>query len=286
MDFTSSSASWIYAYKAGDPIMSDSVSANIAFHDQYGPFTFNLAEAAGGDGTLDPFTHSLASANGSNSTTTSSANTGGNFGSASESVSDGMTAVAAHGILGAIAFLFFFPAGSVVIRLLNHRSVLWVHVVIQLLGYITALALMETGVWIAVTNEELSNAHPIIGLVVVCGLFIQPFLGLAHHLYYKKYGRRNAFTQPHIWWGRILITFGMINGGLGLQLAGANLGMIVAYGSVGGVSWTIWMGVAALTWWRAYVDGQKGDVKPHIVMLRNDEDTSKWIEMAKFDQTR
>jgi Na+/proline symporter len=105
-------------------------------------------------------------------------------------------------------------------------------------------------------------------------------------LYYKKYGRRNAFTQPHIWWGRILVTFGMINGGLGLQLAGADLGMVVAYGCVGGVSWTIWMGVAALTWWRAYVDGQKGDVKPNIVMLRNDEDTAKWIEMTKFDQTR
>lgn len=46
----------------------------------------------------------------------------------------------------------------------------------------------------------------------------------------------------HIWTGRLLITFGMINGGLGLLLSGdGNRREYVAYGVIASVMWISWI---------------------------------------------
>ncbi|KAF5976338.1 hypothetical protein FCOIX_7194 [Fusarium coicis] len=37
----------------------------------------------------------------------------------------------------------------------------------------------------------------------------------------------------HIWYGRVLMILGIVNGGLGLQLAGASKKLIIGYGMVG-----------------------------------------------------
>jgi hypothetical protein len=95
------------------------------------------------------------------------------------------------------------------------------------------------------------DAHPIIGLIVVCGLFFQPFLGIGHHVLFKRKGGPNALTYPHIWWGRILITLGIINGYLGLKLSENTTGIEVAYAVVAGIIWAIWMGLALLTFLRS-----------------------------------
>lgn len=97
------------------------------------------------------------------------------------------------------------------------------------------------------------DAHPIVGLVVVCGLFFQPFLGIGHHVLYKRKGGPNALTYPHIWWGRILITLGIINGYLGIQLSQpVNYTTIgTAYAVIGSIIWAIWMGLALLTYLRS-----------------------------------
>jgi len=65
----------------------------------------------------------------------------------------------------------------------------------------------------------LNQAHPIIGIVLFVLLFFQPLLGFLHHFMFKKHGRRMVWSYGHIWLGRIIITLGIINGGLGLQLA-------------------------------------------------------------------
>lgn len=94
------------------------------------------------------------------------------------------------------------------------------------------------------------NTHPILGLIVVCGLFFQPFLGIGHHVLFKRKGGPNALTYPHIWWGRILITIGIINGYLGLQLSHNTTTIEVAYAVVAGLIWLVWMGLALLTFLR------------------------------------
>lgn len=162
MDLTSTSASFIYAYKAGI-MMSDSASASIDQHDAQGTFHLNLQAATGGDGTMNPFTTTNAATN-TGSTSMNSNNSSMNpttsmdtTMSNEQQIMDGTTA---HGIMGAVAFLLLFPSGSVIMRVFNFKYVLWVHVGLQLMGYLVALALMETGVWIAVNKDEVSLTVP------------------------------------------------------------------------------------------------------------------------------
>jgi len=159
MDLSSTSSNWIYAYKAGSALNSDSVSASIQQHDNYGTFTLNLAAATGGSGNVNPFTTMSASNTGmtsmsGNSTTNSTMTDMGSStmeSSPQNVISDGTVA---HGIMGTAAFVLLFPSGSIVMRVFNFKGLIWLHVGIQVLGYLVALALMETGVWIAVNNEE------------------------------------------------------------------------------------------------------------------------------------
>jgi hypothetical protein len=284
MDFKSSSANWIYAYKAGSPLNTDNVAATINQHDEYSPFTLDLATATGGDGTVNPFTTGVASTSASTSpgsslnndsnTTTIAGNAGTNMDSSSASVDPKviMNATTAHGFLGAIAFLLLFPSGSIIMRVFHFKHVLRVHIGIQILGYLVALTLMETGVWIAVSNGEgeIMMGHPIMGLVVVCGLFLQPFLGWGHHRLYVRDGKGpNVLTYLHLWWGRILITVGIVNGYFGLILAGNNMGIKIAYATVAGVIWVVWMGLSLLTWMRGR--GEKKPEKPTIIRMKEYE---------------
>lgn len=71
-----------------------------------------------------------------------------------------------------------------------------------------------------------------------------------HHIMYKKYQGRTAWSHMHLWLGRIAITLGIINGGLGFQLAdrlrmGSKPGMI-AYSVVAGVVWLTWVAASIM----------------------------------------
>jgi len=57
---------------------------------------------------------------------------------------------------------------------------------------------------------------------------IQPILGQLHHVGFAKTGGRTGVSYGHIWLGRIIITLGIINGGLGFKLANnTNTGPII-----------------------------------------------------------
>lgn len=47
---------------------------------------------------------------------------------------------------------------------------------------------------------------------------------------FKKYRRRTFWSYGHLWLGRIIITLGIINGGLGLNLANNTTRGKIAYG--------------------------------------------------------
>lgn len=64
---------------------------------------------------------------------------------------------------------------------------------------------------------------------MVCLLAIQPALGQLHHQHFMKTGGRGIISYVHLWWGRILLVLGTINGGLGFQLAHTSHGWITAY---------------------------------------------------------
>ncbi|KAF2398912.1 hypothetical protein EJ06DRAFT_463661, partial [Trichodelitschia bisporula] len=161
----------------------------------------------------------------------------------------------AHGVLMGLAFVVFFPFGAILVRILPGPLAAFAHAGVQLFGFLFVIVGTGLGVWLSrnifwpgfdsvgqYTNHALlQKYHPIIGLVVFGLLCFQPFLGILHHILYRRHGRRSAGSHLHIWLGRIVVTIGIINGGLGLRLAGNTYGGQIAYGVVAGVIWLVWM---------------------------------------------
>ncbi|KAG8162529.1 hypothetical protein KVR01_008294 [Diaporthe batatas] len=153
----------------------------------------------------------------------------------------------AHGILGCLAFALFFPMGAVLIRVFPRRITVWLHAAWQIFTWCIALAVMAMGIWMANGNEYMESYHARIGLVVCCGLALQPLTGLLHHLRFKRTGGRTLVSYVHIWWGIPLITLGTINGGFGLQLAGSSRTYVIVYGVFAAIIWLGWMGLSFLS---------------------------------------
>jgi hypothetical protein len=147
----------------------------------------------------------------------------------------------AHGVMAALAFVILFPVGAISIRLLNFPGLMWFHAAFQAFAYLVFLVAFGLGVSIANTEGVLSDYHPIIGIVLFVLIFFQPIFGFLHHSLYKKYNSRTLWSYVHLWLGRIVITLGIINGGLGFMLAdtmgtGSHTGMIV-YAVVAAIVW-------------------------------------------------
>lgn len=108
-------------------------------------------------------------------------------------------------------------------------------------------------------SKLFNNTHTLFGTVVVALLAIQPALGYLHHLHYAKNGSRGIISHGHIWWGRILMVLGAINGGLGLQLSAADDGYIIAYSVVAAIMFLVYAIVKTMVSMRKRTQGPAGD---------------------------
>lgn len=160
------------------------------------------------------------------------------------------TMLIAHGVLASLAFVILFPAGAIAIRLASFPGVLWLHAAFQVLAYLVYIAGFGLGVYMATDMDLLDHYHPIIGIIVLVLVFSLPISGWVHHQLFKKHSRRTVWSYAHIWIGRIAVTLGIINGGLGLKLADSmnmsSRGGIVAYGVVAGLVWLVWVAAAVV----------------------------------------
>jgi len=157
-----------------------------------------------------------------------------------------MNCVITHGTIMGFAFAFLFPMGAIIIRVASVRGLVWIHAGIQAFAYVLALVGLGLGVYIAVypsSQIRASNGHPIIGITVIGALFAQPITGLVHHYIYKRQAKRTFWAPTHVWWGRVFVTAGIINGGLGLMLSGNTVKGEIAYGVIAGVIWVVWLTV-------------------------------------------
>lgn len=122
------------------------------------------------------------------------------------------------------------------------------HVPIQILTFVMMIAGMALGIRIGHDLGYLEHpvqAHVVIGLLAVCTIIVfQPIMGILQHRHFKKRGDKSIFAYLHRWIGRGAIVLGMINSGLGFQLAKTNV--IVSAG------WYIWsyvlLGVVVSIW--------------------------------------
>ncbi|TGJ86743.1 hypothetical protein E0Z10_g2033 [Xylaria hypoxylon] len=166
-------------------------------------------------------------------------------------VSSVMNFPAAHGALAATAFGFLFPLGAILMRVTSSRQALFAHGFVQMLAYALYIAGAGLGLYLVnimripsgagLLDMAGQNAHPIIGIVLLVALFFQPILGVVHHSRFKKFKRRTWVSHVHLWTGRLGITLGIINGGLGFALAGTAGAPLVAYAVVSGVMWILWV---------------------------------------------
>ena len=145
MDLTSSSTTWIWAYKNGSPLGSDSPSERLNQHDLMADFNFDLADATGGT-SLNPFAAGAA-------TGVVSSSTGGSSNIENE-IKRAVRTRKAHGIIMGIAFVLVYPLGAILIRLLSFSGLVWVHAATQIFAYMLALTGLGLGVYIALKPER------------------------------------------------------------------------------------------------------------------------------------
>src|ERR1700753_852827 len=87
----------------------------------------------------------------------------------------------------------------------------------------------------------MDSYHAVIGILLFVFLWLQPIFGLIHHIGFKSHQRRTASSYIHLWIGRLSITLGIINGGLGFLLS-RNLGPgPKVYGVFAAIIWLLYI---------------------------------------------
>lgn len=274
MSLASTSAGWIAAWKAGSSLSSTSKSATITQHDDTDRFSIDLTKATISTDS-NPFVSTNTGGNSGNGNSTGS-DTGSGSGSDSNSGSSGsgssgsgVTVVSgkpsaailtAHGLIMALVFVVLYPLGSLLMPLLGNWKV---HGSFQIFVWCLMWAGFGLGIVTAKERNMLfTETHTVLGTVVACLLVIQPALGIAHHQYYVRNQKRGLVSYAHIWYGRILMLIGVINGGLGLQLAVAPDNLIIAYGVIAGIIFLVYTATKIFTYMRrksAHSRGRKDD---------------------------
>ncbi|PGH12090.1 hypothetical protein AJ79_04489 [Helicocarpus griseus UAMH5409] len=132
-----------------------------------------------------------------------------------------------HGWIMIIVFIVLFPMGAISMHLpLKIRVVPYIHAPIQVIGVV--LMMIGAALGVSMTSElHLWNpfrVHVTVGLLAAGTiLLMQPALGIIQHRYFQKTGRdensSSIFGVMHRWIGRVAVILGMVNCGLGFQLA-------------------------------------------------------------------
>jgi hypothetical protein len=240
MNFQGGNSDWMYAYLQGSPIDSDDTDAAISMHSRKGTFQWDLSQATGGSDT-NPFTTSAATKTNSSSSTTRWEKM---------STQEQTQFAQAHGALAAITFVAILPIGAILVRLARFNGLAWIHGGVQIFGYTILIAAAGLGIYIANASNRLDEPHAIVGMLLLAILFFMPLVGAIHHKVYKRMQKRTMWAYGHIFTGRAGIVLGMINGGLGLQLADARRSYVVTYSVFAGSVGTVYIAVIVFGEWK------------------------------------
>jgi hypothetical protein len=81
-------------------------------------------------------------------------------------------------------------------------------------------------------------------------MVLQPIFGYLHHMHFVKNRSRGPISYIHIFYGRIVMLLGVINGGLGLRLASESNNLVIAYAVVAAIIGVVYIAVKLLTAFR------------------------------------
>lgn len=271
MSLKSTGAGWIGAWKAGPSLATTNKAASIVQHDGNTQFRVDLSRATISSDS-NPFVSTRTDTGGNNSGSGSGSGNSNGSGSGSgrggsssgggiieTTGSSRSTVLVAHGVIMALVMAALYPLGSLLMPLVGRW---WVHGAWQVVAYCLMWAGFALGVVTARDRHMLLNqTHSVFGTVIVALFGIQPALGLLHHRHYLKTQARGPVSYVHIWWGRILMLLGVINGGLGLQLAQESNGPVIAYGVVAGVIFVCYIGFKTWQFFRPGAGSAAGSQK-------------------------
>ncbi|KAF4124018.1 integral membrane protein [Geosmithia morbida] len=233
--------SWIAAWVTGDALDTDDIEAPISIHDGVGIFDVDLSQA-GIASDSNPFLGGSTGDSGDDDTGAVTSGGGGQGGGGGESHK---TMVSAHGFIMSVAFLILYPLGAMVMPLFGK----WIaHSAVQMVAYLAMWAGFSLGIVISHGLPLFSSPHKGLGVILVALLGLQPAFGWLHHRHFLKNRRRGLVSHVHIWYGRALVLVGMVNGGLGLQMAHEEPGggLVVAYSVVAGVMAAAYLGAVGI----------------------------------------
>jgi len=237
VDLDSKAQPFIYALgaapKISDPLQSDYPSAGLRMHAFRGHFLADMTFAT------SPETHArVPHPNDPGGSPSGVADT--NFASAFSTTPYGASndtewAPVLHGVLMSLAFVLIFPLGAVLMRLLKRFGFV-VHISLQILGSTVVVIGVAAGVYVSKRYNQTRGfgaSHQVLGLVVFAALIVQVMLGSAHHRLYVRLRKETTIGVAHRCLGPAVIVLGLVNGGLGLDLAGKIAGPGEIAGSAG-----------------------------------------------------
>lgn len=106
MRLTDPSSSWIWSVKNGDPIASNSQSADLQQHNNFGNFQIDLSKSSGGN-SVNPFAEGATSTSSGTAAAPTTTSGGDSQGGGQEGPSPTKhMRVVAHGVLMSLAFLY------------------------------------------------------------------------------------------------------------------------------------------------------------------------------------
>uniref|UniRef100_A0A093V8B5 Cytochrome b561 domain-containing protein n=1 Tax=Talaromyces marneffei PM1 TaxID=1077442 RepID=A0A093V8B5_TALMA len=164
-------------------LKSNSLSANLEMHVEYGLFTLDMtrATATGGVAALP----------------TSFTNPIGSVATRPRVLTPNYRTIL-HAVLATIPLVFFLPTGVIFLRFFP-GSVRW-HWVSQTLSSVVSILGSAVGIFLSTLFNKASSfgsTHQILGYVIVAGVLVQWFLGYWHHRIYKKEQRTTNYAFVH-----------------------------------------------------------------------------------------
>lgn len=256
MSLASNAASYIGAYMVGAAPSNPSTSAAIDQHDSHASWQFDLTRASIATNANPYVSGGSGSGTGSGGgVSTGPAPGSGNGVTQVQSGGDTARLIMAHGIIMALVMVVLYPLGALLMPLIGN---MFLHGGVQMIAFLLMWAGFGLGVIVSRDTVGFAATHTLLGTVVVALFGIQPLLGVAHHLHFRKNGGRGAISHVHIWYGRILMLLGVVNGGLGLQLANARNSFVIAYSVVAAVLFVAYAGAKAVGVMRKKKNSSRG----------------------------
>ncbi|KAI1760494.1 putative iron reductase domain protein [Hypoxylon sp. FL1150] len=219
---------YIGAWKVGDAVDSADPDASIQYHDGHDEWHFDLTKSTVAD-DANPFVGVAQFDN-------------NNRGVREGSFSDPNILIRSHGILMAIVMVLLYPIGSSLMPLFGKWKY---HALWQLISFFIMWAGFGLGLVASQRIElDFNSRHILLGTVVASLMVLQPVFGWLHHRNFVKHQSRSPASYAHIWYGRALMVMGVVNGGLGMKLAGTSRKFIIIYSVVAGVMFVVYAGAS------------------------------------------